>query len=109
MARNYQNFRDHLLIRLKNKKYAKSFLEGALEDYYQDGDLDALLEFFRLVAEAQGGIGKLSKGTKSTRQTLYKVLSKGGNPSFITLNEVIRNLGFRFSLEFLPKGATKAV
>lgn len=103
MARKYQKFRDSLNEDLKDKKYAETFLKVSLEDYRNDGDIASFISAVRVVAEAQGGLGQLAKKTKSKRQTIYNALSKVGNPTLSTLDEILRNIGFCLSIERLPK------
>jgi DNA-binding phage protein len=40
----------------------------------------------------------LAKRVKLTRPSLYKVLSKKGNPRLVTLQEILRPLGLRISI-----------
>ncbi len=51
-----RKFRDVLIEDLKNPEEAKAYLEVALEEYEQDGDMEALLMALRHVAEAQGNV-----------------------------------------------------
>lgn len=48
---------------LKNKKEAAAYLQVALGEYQSDGDIKAFLTALPHVAEAQGGIGMLSRKT----------------------------------------------
>ena len=51
------------------------------------------------VVEARGeNITKLAKESGITRQTLYNALSKGGNPTFATINQVLEALGLGFAI-----------
>jgi probable addiction module antidote protein len=67
--------------------------------YEKDGDLEAFLLALRQVAEAQGGIGKLSKKTHLNRESLYKTLSKNGNPKLQTIGLLLKGLGFEFLIK----------
>jgi probable addiction module antidote protein len=95
----YRQFSSYLAEELKSKKHAKAILEGAFDDYKQTGNLEDFLTILRIIAEARGGLGELSKKTKTSRQNIYKVLSKGGNPTLITLEDILKNLGFKLSIE----------
>ena len=53
------NFRDYLLKDLAEPGFAKQYLEVALENYEEDGDIDMLAHAIRNVVEAQGGIENL--------------------------------------------------
>ena len=73
----------------------------ALEEYEKDRDTETFLLALRDVADAQGGIGTLSKKTRLNRQNLYKALSKKGNPKIDTVGNILRGLGFRLSVDLL--------
>lgn len=87
-----------LLNSLKNKKQAAIYLQTALEEYQNDGDLEAFLLALRHVARAQGGIGKLSQKTHLNRESLYKTLSSKGNPKLQTIGLLLKGLGFEFHI-----------
>jgi probable addiction module antidote protein len=92
------DYHDWLMHFLKNKKEAASYLQTALDEYQSDGDLDAFLLALRHVADAQGGIGLLSKKTHLNRESLYKTLSSKGNPKLQTIGILLKGLGFEFSI-----------
>lgn len=93
------DYDEWLIQSLKNKKEAASYLQVALEEYQKDGDLEAFLLALRHVAEAQGGIGKLSKKTHLNRESLYKTLSSKGNPKLQTIGILLKGLGFEFFIK----------
>lgn len=93
------NYQEWLINSLKNKKQATAFLQVSLDDYQNDGDLEAFLLALRQVAEAQGGIGKLSKKIHLNRESLYKTLSSKGNPKLQTIGMVLKGLGFEFHIK----------
>ena len=96
---NTGNYEEWLITSLKNKKEAVAYLQVALEEYQNDGDLEAFLMALRHVAEAQGGLGKLSKKTHLNRESLYKTLSSKGNPKLQTIGILLKGLGFEFSIK----------
>lgn len=87
---------DLLLERLKDKKEALAYLNAALEDT-KDGSEESqkvLFMVLRHIAKAQGGFGELSTKTGLGRESLYKTLSKRGNPRFNTVTKLISAMGF---------------
>jgi DNA-binding phage protein len=48
------------------------------------------------VVEASGGVGGLAGRVGPTRRSLYKILSKNGNPTLATLQEILKPLSLRF-------------
>lgn len=93
------NYEEWLIDSLKNKKEAAAYLQVALEEYQDDGDLEAFLLALRHVADAQGGIGKLSQRTHLNRESLYKTLSSKGNPKLQTIGILLKGLGFEFFIK----------
>ena len=51
----YRNFKDYHIEQLRDREDAEIYLSVALEDYEQNGDIEAYLLAVRDVAEAQGG------------------------------------------------------
>lgn len=99
IIKNTLDYHDELLNSLANKDEAIAYLKVALEEYEEDHDTEVFMLALRNVAQAQGGMGKLSEKTKLNREHLYRILSKRGNPRLITLDTVLRGLGFRLSIE----------
>ena len=99
IIKNTGNYEEWLIKSLKNKKEAATYLQVALKEYQNDNDLEAFLLELRYVAEAQGGLGKLSKKTHLNRESLYKTLSSKGNPKLQTIGTLLKGLGFEFSIK----------
>ena len=99
IIKNTTSYHSRLIESLSDKDEAIAYLKVALEEYEEDHDAEVFMIALRNVAEAYGGIGKLSEKTKLNREHLYRILSKRGNPRLITLDAVLRGLGFRLSIE----------
>lgn len=97
------SYDEWLVNSLQNKKEAAIFLETALEEFQQNGDLKALLISLRHVVEAQGGIGQLAKKIHLNRESLYKMLSAKGDPKFRTVGTLLKGIGFKFSIQAIKK------
>lgn len=81
---------------LEDKEFAASYLAEVLEKEAYSTFLIALRE----VIEARGqGLSSLADEVGVTRQALYKILSADGNPRLSTLNDLLRALGFKISVE----------
>lgn len=93
------SYDEWLINSLRNKKEATAYLQVALEEYQKDDNIEALLMALRYVAEAQGGINKLAQKTHLNRESLYKTLSKKGNPKLQTIGLLMQGLGFKFSIK----------
>jgi len=95
---------DFVIEQLQDEKFARIYLEGAMEEYLEDQDDEALLLALRHVAKAKGGIAELAKKAHLNRESLYKTLSKKGNPRLKTFGAIIKALGYKMS--FVPDNET---
>ncbi|MBX9903865.1 MAG: putative addiction module antidote protein [Burkholderiales bacterium] len=84
-----------LLDRLKDPAEAAAYIEAAIED----GDQPALMMALRHVAQAQGGIAKLARKSKLTREATYRMLSASGNPELRSLTAILDAAGLRLSVK----------
>ena len=89
------SYDEYLIERLRDPKQAKGYLNAALEDE----DPRVFLLALRHVAEAQGGLGTAAAKAKLNRESLYRMLSKKGNPSLQSLGALLSSLGFRLAVE----------
>jgi probable addiction module antidote protein len=103
MTRTYRKFQDYLVERLQDPKEAEVFLEVALEEYEEDGNTEAFMLALRYLAEAKGGVSKLSKVTKLNRQNLYKILTGKTSPRLDTIFSIMKGLGYHFKAEPLKE------
>lgn len=99
IIKNTSDYQTSLLQSLTDKDEAVAYLKVALEEYEDDHDAEVFMLALRNVAQARGGISQLSEKTKLNREHLYRILSKRGNPRLITLDTVLRGLGFKLSIE----------
>lgn len=100
-----KNYNDLLIESLKKPREAVAYLNAALEEC-KDGSAESqklLLIAFKNVALAQGGISTLANKTGLGRETLYKTLSKKGNPKLTTLTALISALGFDLKISLQSK------
>lgn len=86
-----------LIERLRtNPAEASAYLQAS----FADGDPRVFLQALRVVAEAYGGVRALAVRTGLNRETLYRTLSRHGNPSLATLTAILHALGL--TLAILP-------
>jgi probable addiction module antidote protein len=80
----------------RDPEFAAEYLKAALED--QD-EPEVLLIALRHLAEAKGGLAKVAKAAGVERESLYRALSKRGNPRLSTLTAVTKALGLKLTVE----------
>ena len=68
-----------------------------LNDIFKSGDTSLIITAIGDVARARG-MSKIADDINRGRESLYKSLSQGGNPSFETIMKVLSSLGFGLQL-----------
>ena len=85
-------YREVLLANLIDPVEAKGYLNAVLEEY-PEGFLKAL----RNVAQARQ-MAKVAQEAGIQRESLYRVLAEGGNPTLDTLTAVLKAVGLKISI-----------
>ncbi|MEH1788797.1 MAG: addiction module antidote protein [Nostoc sp.] len=99
MSKKLRNHDEVVFEQMLNPEMAKAYLDVAIEEYEQDGDIAFFLEALRNVVEAREGMTRLAEKTGLNRQNLYRVLSPEGNPELRTISLILHNLGYRLSVQ----------
>ena len=92
--RKMRNYKEHLHKRLQNSKDAAAYLNAALEDE----DPGIFLVALRDIAEANGGMTHLAREAHLNRETLYRTLSKKGNPTLTNLRCLLGTIGLEIAI-----------
>ena len=80
---------------LRDPEIAAEYLSAALEE----ADAAVILMALRNVAEAQeDGISGLATRSELGRESMYKMLSKSGNPKLSSFTKVIQGLGLKLKV-----------
>ena len=90
-----------LIEQLKEPAEAAAYLEAVIEE----GDQAALMLALRQVAQAQGGIAKIARKARLTREATYKMLSTTGNPELRSLTAILAATGLRIAVRPIEKRA----
>ncbi len=90
-----RSYKKNLTERLTDPKEAAAYLNAALADE----DIHVFLVALRDVVDAYGGISTLAKETDLNRESLYRTLSRQGNPTLITLFEIFHTMGLEFRIQ----------
>jgi probable addiction module antidote protein len=89
-----RDYQETLIKGLKDPLEAAEYLNAAIEQ----GDREMFLIALRNVAEASGGLSRLSRNTRLNRSNLHRLLSKHGNPEVQTLAEILHAFGLRLAV-----------
>lgn len=68
-----------------------------LEAVFEIGDPALITHALGIIARSKG-MAKIAKKTGLGRESLYKALSKDGNPGFLTVLKVVQALGYKLRL-----------
>lgn len=80
---------------LRTDRQIAAYLDAALAD----GDPRVLLQAVRDVAAVRGGMAALARRAGIPRESLYRMLSSRGNPSYAAVRSILGAVGFRLSVE----------
>jgi probable addiction module antidote protein len=99
-----KDFKEYLLEQLKDPEEAAAYINAAMEDE----DPRVFLIAIQDVAEAMGGMSWLAKEAHLNRESLYKMLSKKGNPQLHTLISILAACGLELAVQIRTanKGST---
>jgi probable addiction module antidote protein len=94
MPKGYRNYEEGLLEALQDPREAANYLNACLEG----GSREVFLLALRQVAEAHS-MSKIAAQADLGRETLYRTLSRRGNPRLDTLIRLLSAAGLRLSVE----------
>ena len=100
MAKRTVPYEEILARDLQDPEEAAAYLNAALEDASENG-ADVFLLALRDVAKARG-MRQLAQDTQLSRESLYRTLSRKGNPRFSTLEAVLESVGLKLAVEVKP-------
>ncbi len=96
MPKRTANYHSWLLGQLGDTQAAANYLKAALQD-----SPAMFLKALRNVAAARQ-MSRVAEGAGICRESLYRMLSDNGNPTYNSLDGILRTLGLRLSVEPLP-------
>ena len=97
-----KDYKTGLLKRLQSPKYAAKYLATVLENESQEVFLVAVKN---VLESKKANMTKFSEQTGLSRQALYHVLSKRGNPRLSTLNQILKTAGLKITFDTAKKAA----
>jgi probable addiction module antidote protein len=89
---------DFMRDELANPAHAVAYLEVAIAEFQESGNGEDFLEALRHLAQASNGMADIARKTGVSRESLYRTLSRRGNPQFKTVLGVISALGMRVQI-----------
>ncbi len=103
MARS-GDYQESLIEALADPVEAAEYLNAALEE----GDRELFLLCLKNVVQAHGGMSKLAKESTLNRESLYRMLSKKGNPKISSLDALLQAMNLKLVIQPMDNAALKA-
>ncbi len=101
MAKKMTTYQEDLVESLKDPREAAAYLNAVMEE----NDRALFLLALRNVAEAHGGMAAVSEKAKLNRESLYRMLSRKGNPEIKSIFTLLHSLGLKLTVEPARKTA----
>ena len=96
MNKRLLDYQERLLLKLQNEKFAAAYLNEAL----QDEDPRVFLLALKNVIDAQRAVrSTLAKQANITRTSLYRILSKQGNPKLTNIVSLLNTIGLQLAVQ----------
>jgi probable addiction module antidote protein len=100
------DYKEYLNESLKNPEEAAAYLNAALEE----GDPSLFTLALKDVVDALGGgVRHVSQQSHLNRESLYRMLSKKGNPRLTSLNSVMNSLGLEMHIMVKKEGHSRYI
>jgi probable addiction module antidote protein len=100
MKRTLRTYQEKLLEDLQDTELAQLYLNEALEDE----DPRIFLLALKNIYEAQGiPMTDLAKTTNLSRENIYRILSKKGNPKLSSIIALLNAVGFSLAVQLTKK------
>jgi len=91
--------RDHAAATIESFRRDPGFAAEYLNAVLADGDQEELMVALRYMADAFGGVPGLAARARLNATTLYRTLSKKGNPELKTISALLGAMGMRLAVQ----------
>lgn len=92
---------EYMQEKLQDKDYQRIYLESSLEEFAQDGNIDAFIRSLQHVVKARGrgAITSLAKELNMDRSNLSDILNGKVQPKISTTLKLLNGLGYKIELK----------
>ena len=96
--KNSINFDEYLSEKLKDKEFAKEFINASLESYFEDNDSAEFARSLEFVIKANESVAKFAREAGLNRGNLYGIFNNKKKPHFDTIMTILSKLGFKLKV-----------
>jgi len=100
-------FRDHDEAVIDSFRREPALAAAYLNQVLADGDQAEILVALKRLAHAFGGIAQVAAASGLNATSLYRTLSRRGNPELNSLISILRVMGFRLAVQPIAKRPAK--
>ncbi len=92
---------EYMQEKLQDKDYQRIYLESSLEEFTQDGNIDAFIRSLQHVVKARGrgAISTLARELDMDRSNLSDILNGKVQPKISTTLKLLNGLGYKIELK----------
>jgi len=101
-----QPYRSHAEATAQMFRRDPAFAADYLDSLLEDGDQADLMVALRHMADAFGGVAKIAEQAQLNPTTLYRTLSRAGNPELKSLSAILGAMGMRIAIQPVKERAT---
>lgn len=83
-----------VLNELSSEEDIKEWLSVSLEEYLEDGDINAFVRALEFAVKAKDSISGISKKTGISRSNLYAIFKGEVTPQLNTIAKILKELGY---------------
>jgi probable addiction module antidote protein len=96
------DFKENFTKRLKNNSQElEEYKKYVFEMFEKDQNKELLLEGLKTIALSTQGISAAAKSSKLQRRSLYKILTKDGNPTLNNFFMILKSLNLKLKIAAL--------
>lgn len=99
--------RSHEEATIESFRKDPEFAAYLLSEVLADGDVGEFLDLMKYMTKAFGGMAKVAAGARLNETSLYRALSRRGNPELKSFSAILKAMGMRIAIqvEERPKAA----
>lgn len=101
-------YRSHAEATAEMFRRDPDFAADYLDSLLADGDQADLMLALRHMADAFGGVPKIAEQAQLNPTTLYRTLSRSGNPELRSLSAILGAMGLRIAIQPFVKSTKPA-